>query len=107
MGQPRQLSWEVPSLVHLAACKTLRKSVKRVKEKVKKIGKIAKGRKGNWGLCHKRERQRRNMEKRKKMRTKEREGENKGKYNDGEQYTPSEPSDSKEGAALGTNWALV
>ena len=29
------------------------------------------------------------------------------KYNDGEQYAPLEPSDSKEGMALGTDWALV
>ena len=30
-----------------------------------------------------------------------------GKYNDNEQFTPSEPSDSKEGSALGIDWLLV
>ena len=29
------------------------------------------------------------------------------KYNDGEQYAPLESSDSREGMALGTDWALV
>jgi len=45
------------------------------------------------------------MEERGNMRTKKKR--RKGKYNDGEQHVPSEPSDSKEGVALGTDWALV
>jgi len=30
-----------------------------------------------------------------------------GKYNDNEQFAPSEPSDSKEEAASGIDWALA
>ena len=39
------------------------------------------------------------------MNQKERGG--RGKYNDSEQFAPSEPSDSEEEAAFGIDWALV
>ena len=42
------------------------------------------------------------MEEREERLKKKKGGGGRGKYNDGKQYAPSEPSDSKEGATLGT-----
>ena len=59
------------------------------------------------GFRHRRKRQGRSMEEREERCEPKKKRLGRRKYNDGEQYAPLEPSDSKEGMALGTDWALV